>query len=224
MNRASFSDDANMLLPAAIYVLKLLGSDEYCRGVKPIMTELPQVKAEDWPGVKAGAESKSAPRSRKWSRTKLPNVGEGGSQGQEGGEEAHEQKLDASGDESPKIEGQWEKTGPDQKVVMGLAGQWRALENAKFVPKQGDRRFLMYNVSEIAKRDLGAMYEWLKDIIISCRYILPGQGSFRDIKLKTVAMLRKIVDPGGIRGVNVEETRSYRDLAKQCSSRMSRVS
>ena len=223
MNRTSYSGDANMLLPAAISVLKLLGSDEYCRGVKPIMAELPQVKVEDWPGVKAGAESKSVPRSRKWGETELPNVGEGGAQGQEDDEDVHEQKLDASGDESPNVEGQWEKTGPDQKVVMGLAGQWRALENAKFVPKQGDRRFLMYNVNEIAKRDVGAMYEWLKDIIISCRYILPGQDSFRDIKLKTVAMLRKMLDPDGVCGVNVEETRSYRDLAKQCSSLFANV-
>ena len=153
----------------------------------------------------------------------MPNVGEGGPQGQDGGEEVHEQKLDASGDESPNVEGQWEKTAPDQKVVMGLAGQLRALGNAKFVPKQGDRRFLMYNVSEIAKRDLGAMYEWLKDNIVSCRYILPGQDSFRDIKLKTVGMLRKMLGPDGICGVNVEETRSYRDLAKQCSSLFANV-
>ena len=106
---------------------------------------------------------------------------------------------------------------------MGLVGQWRALENAKYVPKQGDRRLLMYNVSKIAERDLGAMYEWLKGIIISCRYILPGQDSFRDIKLKTVAMLRKMLDPDGVCGVNVEETRSYRDLAKQCSSLFANV-
>ena len=187
------------------------------------MAELPQVEAEDWPDVKAGAESKSVPKSRMWSRTKLHNVGEGGSQGQEGGEEVHGQKLDASGDDSPNDEGQWERTGPDQKVVMGLAGQWRALENAKFVPKQGDRRFLMYNISEVAKRDLGAMYGWLKDIIISCRSILPGQDSFRDIKLKTVAMLRKMLGPDGICGVNVEETRIYRNLAKQCSSLFANV-
>ena len=54
---------------------------------------------------------------------------------------------------------------------MSLAGQWRALENARFVPKQGDRRFLMLNISEIATRDLGVMYEWLKNNIISCRHV-----------------------------------------------------
>ena len=127
-NRTSCSDDANTLLPAAISVLKLLWSDEYCRGVKPIMAELPQAKAEDWPDVKAGAESKSVPKSRMWSRRNLLSVSEGSSQGQEGGEEVHEQEFDASGDDSPNAEGQWEKTGPDQRSLWALldnGGRWR---------------------------------------------------------------------------------------------------
>ena len=165
----SCSDGANTLLPAAISVLKLIGSGEYCRGVQPIMAELPQAKAEEWPDVKAGAEAKPEPKSRKWGKHRMFGVGGGGPQVQVGGEKVIEQKLDASGDESPSAEGQWEKTGSDQKVVMGLSGQWRVLENARFVPKQGDRRFLMPNISEIATRDLGVMYEWLKDNIISCR-------------------------------------------------------
>ena len=86
-------------------MLKLFGSDEYCRGVKPIMAKPPPVKVEDWPGVKAGAGSKSVPRSRKWGKAKLLNVGEGGAQGQEDDEEAHEQKLDAPGHDSPNAEG-----------------------------------------------------------------------------------------------------------------------
>ena len=223
MNRMSCSDDANTLLPTAISVLKLLGSDEHCRGVQPIMAELPQAKAEEWPDVKAGAEAKPEPKSRVWGKRRMFGVGGGGPQGQVGGEKVPEQKLDASGDESPSAEGQWEKTGSDQKVVMGLAGQWGALENARFVPKQGDRRFLMLNISEIATRDLGVMYEWLKDNIISCRYIIPGHDTFRDIKLKTVAMLRKMPDPDGVCGVNVSETRAYRELAKKCSTLFANV-
>ena len=151
----SCSDDANTLLPAAISVLKLLGGDEHCRGGTSIMAEPPQAKAAVWPGVKAGAEGKSEPRSRGWTRHRMSGVGGGGPQGQVGGKKGHEQKLDASGDESPNVGGQWDKTGSDQKVVMGLAGQWRALENARFIPKQGDRRFLMHTISEIATRDIG---------------------------------------------------------------------
>ena len=52
-------------------------------------------------------------------------------------EQAREQKLDEAEKELPDEEFPMEKIGPDQKVVMGhgLAGQWRALENAWFVPK-----------------------------------------------------------------------------------------
>ena len=36
----------------------------------------------------------------------------------------------------------------------------------------------MYNISEIAKRDLGAMYEWLKDIIIPQAIGMPLPAEF----------------------------------------------
>ena len=111
-----------------------------------------------------------------------------------------------------------EKIGADQNVVMGLAGQWRALENARFVPKQGDRRSLMYDIKMFADRDPGAMYEWLKNAIISCRYIVPGQDTFREIKLKTIAMLRKMLDPDGVCGVDVAVTVTWRSLANHSSS------
>ena len=75
----------------------------------------------------------------------------------------------------------------------------------------------MYNVKSIADRDLGALYEWLKNVIISCRFIVPGNDSFREIKLKTIAMLRKMLAPDGVCGVNVAETVAYRSLAKHCS-------
>ena len=80
----SCSDDANTLMPAAISVLKLLGSDEQCRGVTSLMAELPQAKAEEWPGVKAGAEAKSEPRSRGWTRHKMSGASGSGTQGQAG--------------------------------------------------------------------------------------------------------------------------------------------
>ena len=131
---------------------------------------------------------------------------------------AHEQKLDEAKGGSPNVDLPMEKTGSsDQKVVMGLAGQWRALENARFVPKQGDRRQLMYDIQSLADRDLGALYEWLMSVTISCRYVVPGKGTFRETKLKTIAVLRKMLDPDGVCGVNVAETVAYRSLAKHCS-------
>ena len=126
-------------------------------------------------------------------------------------------------EESPTADQPLEKVGPDKKVVMGFADQWRALENARFVPQQGDRRQLMYDVNSIVERDIGALYEWLKNVIVSCRFIVPGQDSFREIKPKTIAMLRKMLDPDGVCGVNVAEIASYRDLAELCSSLFANV-
>ena len=58
------------------------------------------------------------------------------------------------------------------------------MENARFVPKQGDRRHLMHLINAMAKKDIGAVYEWLKDNIISCSYILPGRDTFKDSSSK----------------------------------------
>ena len=92
----------------------------------------------EWPTLGVGAASQPPPRSRKWSRP--PGV--------EGGD-AHEPKLGEAKEESLNVDLPMEKTGPDQKVVMGFAGQWGALENARFVPKQGDRRKLMYDIKSL---------------------------------------------------------------------------
>ena len=48
------------------------------------------------------------------------------------------------------------------------------------------------------------------NIIISCRYILPGRDTFKD-KYKTVAMMRKMLDPDGVCGVDVNDTIAYRE-------------
>ena len=224
-NRMNCSDDAITIMPAAISVLKLPESDKRDSWADLTMAKSPPLKdnSTEWPDLGVGAASKPTPRPRKWSRSRPPGVVEGGALEQELDEEAREQKLDVAKEGSPNADHPLEKTGPDQKVVMGLAGQWRALENARFVPQQGDRRQLMYDINSIAERDIGALYEWLKNVIISCRFIVPGQDSFREIKLKTIAMLRKMLDPDGVCGVNVAETASYRDLAKHCSSLFANV-
>ena len=75
----------------------------------------------------------------------------------------------------------------------------------------------MHTIREIAKQDIGMIYEWVKNNIISCRYIIPGHDTFRDIKLKTVAMMRKMLDPDGVCGVDIGDTVTYREQAKSCS-------
>ena len=60
-------------------------------------------------------------------------------------------------------------------------------------------------------------------VIISCRFIVPGHDTFREIKLKTIAMLWKMLDSDGVCGANVAETVSHRSLAKHCSSLFANV-
>ena len=43
-----------------------------------------------------------------------------------GRQDSPEQKLDEEEQELPSIDFPVERVGPDQKVIMGLAGQWRA--------------------------------------------------------------------------------------------------
>ena len=47
---------------------------------------------------------------------------------------------------------------------------------------------------------------------------MPRHDTFREIKLKTIAMLRKMLDPDGVCGVDAAETVTWRSLANHCSS------
>ena len=76
----------------------------------------------------------------------------------------------------------------------------------------------MYDIKELSDGDVGAMYEWLKNVIISCRYIKPGEDTFRGIEIKIIAMLRKMLDPGGVCGEDIGETVRWRSFAGHCSS------
>ena len=75
----------------------------------------------------------------------------------------------------------------------------------------------MSDINSLLGCDPGALYEWLKNAIISCRYIVPGHDTLREIKLKTIAMLRKMLDPDGVCGHKVSETVNFRRLAQHCS-------
>ena len=131
------SDNAITIMPAAISMLKLPVSDEHDRWVDLLMANRPPLKRDpaEWPALEVGAASRSPPRSRGWRRSRMPGVEGGDAHEQKIDEEARGQELDEAEEEPPHVEFPMEMIGPDQKVVMGLAGQWRALENARFVPK-----------------------------------------------------------------------------------------
>lgn len=42
----------------------------------------------------------------------------------------------------------------------------------------------MIDIIDFSEKDAGAMYGWLKNVIISSRYIIPGADAFREIKIK----------------------------------------
>ena len=73
------------------------------------------------------------------------------------GSGSHEQQLDEVDEELPNDDVPMERAGSDQKVDMGFAGRWRALENAWFIPKEGDSRQLMNDIIGITECDPGAL-------------------------------------------------------------------
>lgn len=112
------SDNANFVMPAAICALKPCPGDVHKHVANPLMAGLlPKADDKDWPKVGDTKEWPAKPRLLKKAQERSGSP---------------EQKL---------VEEEWieEKVGDDQKVVSGLAGQWRALRGARFVPKQGDR-------------------------------------------------------------------------------------
>ena len=202
------SDNANLIMPAAISVLKLPVSDERDHWVNLLMAGQPlSSDAGKWPLPRE--VSKSPPQPKGWRKQRMVVAGR---------QESPEQKLDDEEQKLYDVDFPMERVGSDQKVVMGLAGQWGALENARFIPKQGDRRKLMYDILTLSDADARAMYEWLKNVIISSRYITPGKDTLCEIKIKTIAMLRKMLDPDSVCGEDIKETAKWRNFALHCSS------
>ena len=207
----SRSDNADTVMPAAISVLKLAASDEHDRGVDLLTAGNPSQQGapgEDWPDLQEGVAAKSTPKSRKW------GIGRGSGAAGSG---SHGQQPDAVEEKVPDDDVVMKSAGSDQKVDEGQDGRWRALENVRCIPTQGDRRQLMNDIFKITECDPGALYEWLKNSIISCRYTVPVSDTQREIKLKTIVMLRKMLDPDGVCGHNVTETTHCRRLAQHCT-------
>ena len=71
----------------------------------------------------------------------------------------------------------------------------------------------MLDIIDFSEKDAGAMYEWLKNVIISSRYITPGVDTFLEIRIKTIAMLRKMLGRDGICGEDIAETAKRRECA-----------
>ena len=70
-------------------------------------------------------------------------------------------------------------------------------------PQQEDCRRLVQQLQQ--KTTFWDTYEWLGGAIVTCAYIAPGH-KFYDIKMGTIALLRRTLGPGGSFGGTVEDT------------------
>ena len=87
---------------------------------------------------------------------------------------------------------------------------WRALSNARFIPSMKDRQRLLESLLTLST--YGHIYEWLRSVIFTCAYVVPGN-MFHVIKMDTIAIIMKMVDPDDICGENVDMSSAFRRTA-----------
>ena len=75
---------------------------------------------------------------------------------------------------------------------------------------------MILDLNSICEKGTGAMYEELKNRIISCMYTAPLGDTFYGIKVKTIAMLRKMIDPDSQCCESLKETLLLRQAARIC--------
>ena len=108
------SDNANLIMPAAISVLKLPVGDEHDHWIDLLTLSS---DAGEW--LLPREFSKSPPQPKGWRKQRMVVAGR---------RESPELKFDDEEQKLYDVGFPMERVGPDRKVVMGLAGQWRALE------------------------------------------------------------------------------------------------
>ena len=117
LNGMDSSDNANLVMPAAISVLKLPVGDEDDRWVDLLMEGSRRVLTQEkWP--LPPEVSKSPSQSKGWRQQRMAVAGK---------QESLEQKLDDEGQKLYDVDFPMERVGLDKKIAMGFAGQWRAL-------------------------------------------------------------------------------------------------
>ena len=90
------------------------------------------------------------------------------------------------------------------------------IEKARFIPDMESKITLLDNIESMT--DEKSLYEWLKKVICFCEFIVPYI-EFYYVKMGTITMIVRMLDPEQIRGNNVEETVSLRQRFTQASIR-----
>ena len=80
-------------------------------------------------------------------------------------------------------------------IDIGFVDRWQSIDNAAFRPTALNREALIREVyTFVGSGDHGGLYEWLKRVVLSCRFIQSG-GDLTNIAIATMAMVLKIVEP-----------------------------
>ena len=113
----------------------------------------------------------------------------------------------AAGDDSTEAgEDASAAAGDDARVVAIWTGD-AVLDKARFIPDLESKMTLLTTVESMENDK--ALYEWLKNVIYLCEFIVPSI-KFYYIKMGTITMIARMLDPDQICGVDVERTMSLR--------------
>ena len=103
--------------------------------------------------------------------------------------------------------------GDDDRVVAIWTGD-AVLDKARFIPDLESKMTLLRTIESMDNDK--AVYEWLKNAIYLCECIAPFI-KFYYIKMGTITMIARMLDPGRICGVDVEQTMSPRQRCTRAS-------
>ena len=80
-------------------------------------------------------------------------------------------------------------------IDIGFVDRWQSIDNAAFRPTALNREALIREVyTFVGSGDHGGLYEWLKRVVLSCRFIQSG-GDLTNIAITTMAMVIKMIEP-----------------------------
>ena len=135
--------------------------------------------------------------------------------------EMEEAERTAAGDDSAAAGDDSVEAGDDDRVAAGgddkVVAIWTGdavLGKARFIPDLESKRTLLTTIE--SKDSDKALYELLKNTICLCEFIVPFI-KFYYIKMGTITMITRMLDPDQICGVGVGQTMSLRQRCTRAS-------
>ena len=97
-----------------------------------------------------------------------------------------------------------------QAIWTGAA----VLNKARFIPDLESKMKLLATIGSM--NNDRAIYEWLKSVIYLCEFIVPF-AKFYDVKMGTITIIMRMLDPDQTCGIDVEQTASLRQRCTHTS-------